>query len=342
MRQTLPILVLTLLVAACAGEPEAVWTRVVDGFESGMVQGSPEIVEPASAEWRFDGEGTIEVPEEDGETYGWTAFNDVEGLAVRDGMLVGTTGELPILLGVRSDVPEDDEPLYAIEVRMRVSEGTEVGITLNGAQERDDEWVEARIEGLTDQPRPQLRAELTPGDDFTTYTLREAGANFRIRQVRNVLLEPSDVEGAEFEIESVRVISLKENLASIPSGPGWHGLGEIYRETIVARTPERVVVDLELQERPWLDLAYGTIEDGPLTFEVTVSAGGFETSLLKRTVTTPDRWTVTRLDLTEYAAFHACMTGPDFADEVPTCRCYDLNRDGHIDLLDFSGLQLAF
>jgi arylsulfatase A-like enzyme len=311
MRKVLLLLpALWLFAAACAGEPETVSIRLIDGFESVMVQGSPPASEPERTEWRFDGEGTLPALEEaeDGEevdegeaTFGWTAINDIEGLEVRDGMLVGTTGALPILLGVRRGELDESDVLYAVEIRMRVSEGTEVGIQFNGVRERDDDWVESRIEQLTDQPRRQLRAELTPGDDFLTYTLREAGATIRISAARNILLVPSDVEGAEFEIESVRIIPLKEHLATVPSGLGWHGLSEVYRETIVSRTPERIVMDVDLPARPWLDLAYGTIEDGPVTFEVTVTAAGTETSLLKRTVTTPDRWSTARLELSEYA-----------------------------------------
>ena len=347
MRKVLLLLLsLSLFAAACTGEPETVSIRLIDGFESGMVQGSPMVAEPERTEWRFDGEGTLPALEEaeeaeeetipcrtracaiarreaeDGEevdegeaTFGWTAINDIEGLEVRDGMLVGTTGALPILLGVRPGELDESDVLYAVEIRMRVSEGTEVGIQFNGARERDDDWVESRIEQLTDQPRRQLRAELTPGDDFVTYTLREAGATIRISAARNILLVPSDVEGAEFEIESVRIIPLKEHLATVPSGPGWHGLSEIYRETIVSRTPERIVIDLDLPARPWLDLAYGTIEDGPVTFEVTVTAAGTETSILKRTVTTPDRWSTSRLELSEYAGQSVTLSLGLDADE---------------------------
>ena len=299
------LLALTPFVATCQGEPETVSIRLIDNFESAMVQGSPPAVEPERTEWRFDGEGTIPAPEEEaedgGDTFGWTVFNDISGLSVSGGMLVGSTGTLPVLLGHRPDELDENDLLYAIEVRMRVSEGAEVGITFSGARELDDEAVENLLERLTDQARPQLRAELTPGDDFITYTLREAGATIRLGGLRNLLFEPSDVEGADFEIESVRIIPLKEHLSSIPSGPGWHGLSEIYRETIVSRAPERIVMDLDLPARPWLDLAFGTIEDGPITFEVTVTTGGTETSLLKRTVTTPQRWSTARLELSEYA-----------------------------------------
>ncbi|HSR42952.1 MAG TPA: sulfatase, partial [Longimicrobiales bacterium] len=93
----------------------------------------------------------------------------------------------------------------------------------------------------------------------------------------------------------------REHLATIPSGPGWHGLSEIYRETLVSRSPERIDIPLDLPARPWLDLAFGTIEDGAVTFRASVSSGGTETSLLRRTVTTPDRWSTERLDLSEFA-----------------------------------------
>jgi arylsulfatase A-like enzyme len=313
MREPLRILGLLVILAACAPQTDAIWVRIVDEFDTAGVVGTPETEEPARTEWRFDGEGTIEA---EGASQGWTAFNDVSGLAVREGMLVGTAGELPAILGTRPDDLDDDDLLYAIEVRMRVSEGTEIGINFSGAQELDDEARAGMLETLQDQPRPQLRAELTPGDDFLTYTLREAGATFRIGGVRNLLIQPTNVAGAEFEIESVRIIPLKEHLASIPSGPGWHGLSEVYRETIVSRSPERITIDVDVPEAGWLDLAYGTIEDGALTFDVTASDGGNEASLLERTVTSPDQWTAARIDLSEYAGRRVTLSfGLDAEDE---------------------------
>ena len=46
--------------------------------------------------------------------------------------------------------------------------------------------------------------------------------------------------GAEFAIESVRIVLNDEYLASIASGPGWHGLGEIYHQSLVLRPGERL------------------------------------------------------------------------------------------------------
>ena len=78
-------------------------------------------------------------------------------------------------------------------------------------------------------------------------------------------------------------------------------MGEIYRETIVSRAPERISLDLDLPSRPWLELAVGTIEDGPVTFAVDVTTGSTVTSLWRRTVTLPRRWETRRLDLSAFA-----------------------------------------
>jgi YebC/PmpR family DNA-binding regulatory protein len=57
-------------------------------------------------------------------------------------------------------------------------------------------------------------------------------------EIRHVLVRPTDSPGANFAIESVRLVFRKEHLASIASGPSWQGLSEVYRETLVSRSPE--------------------------------------------------------------------------------------------------------
>ena len=132
--------------------------------------------------------------------------------------------------------------------------------------------------------------------------------SFRFSGIRHVLLRPTDVGGAEFELESVKFVSRREHMASIPSGIGWQGLGDVFRETIVARAPETIRMAVDLPSRPWLDLALGTIEDGPVTFRLTVAEGDGaagteirETLLLERTVSSPNRWESTPIDLGEFA-----------------------------------------
>jgi hypothetical protein len=86
---------------------------------------------------------------------------------------------------------------------------------------------------------------------------------FRARDIDHVLLTPTDAPNADFEVESVCLVFLGEHLGSIPSGIGWHGASEIYRETIVSRAPEVMRFDVELPAKPALELAVATVEKGP-------------------------------------------------------------------------------
>ena len=66
--------------------------------------------------------------------------------------------------------------------------------------------------------------------------------------------------------------------------------------------PRRSRFELALPPRPWLDLAVGTVEDGPVTFRVALGPrAGAETLVLERTVTTPHRWEPLPLDLARLA-----------------------------------------
>ncbi len=48
------------------------------------------------------------------------------------------------------------------------------------------------------------------------------------------------------------------------------------------------------------------------------------------------------VDLTNYAAFPACATGPAAGPPAPPCGCFDVNLDDTVDLLDFADIQTAF
>ena len=303
-----------VVLASCGPAPEPIALRLLDLFEAATVDGTVEVAAVERTEWRFDGDGTVplpEAPEADDdadaeaeaedlhlETFGWDAYHNVEGFEVRDGRLVGTTGELPLLHATRPEDLDENDLLHAVEIRMRVSEGTRLGVTFSGAEELNEETF---LRGIRNALEPPLHTELAPGDEFQTYTLQNIGRSFSITSLRHIVVQPTDAEGAEFAIESIRLIPRKEHLRSIASGPGWHGLDEIYRETIVSRAPERISLDLALPARPWLELAVGTIEDAPVTFNVTVATGSGETSLWRRTVTLPRRWETRRIDLEAFA-----------------------------------------
>ena len=316
-----------LALVSCGQPPPPVALPLIDLFQTATVDGTVQVEPIERTEWRFDGEGTVELPEEtegSGEddngnaddtllaTYGWEAYNDIDDLMVREGHLVGTTGALPLLHTTRPAALDENDLLHSVEIAMRVSEGSRLGVTFNGATELNQATV---LRGIRRATEPPLFVELEPGDEIHTYTLQNVARSFPIANLRHILIQPSDVEGAEFEIESVRLVPLKEHLRSIESGPGWHGLGEVYRETIVSRSPERIALDLDVQTQSWLELAVGTIEDAPVTFNVGVVTSSGETSVWQRTVTLPRRWETTRIDLEAFAGQQVTLSLSLAADE---------------------------
>ena len=281
---------------ACGSTSEPVAVRLVDLFQPDMVAGSPVVDSPPRTEWRFDGARPDAVDFAD--TGGVEAGPGVGGLDIRDGRLVGqTTSDFPLLRVERVGEIDPDDQVHAIEIRMRASEGANLQVGFSG-----DETVEfPALRGAMSGPFA-IRTPIVAGDDLQTYTLNPlqpvAGST-----VRHLVVRPTDVEGADFEIESLRVVFRKEHLANIPSGVGWQGLDEVYLESLVSRAPETLSFDLSLGVRPWLDLAVGTIDNLPVTFRVDASRpdGTNPTRLLSQTLTTAERWERRRLDLGAFA-----------------------------------------
>ncbi|MCH7824963.1 MAG: sulfatase [Acidobacteria bacterium] len=317
-------LALLFLAGACGAPSEPIAYNLVDYFAEATVVGTVEVEAPERTEWRFDGEGTIPAPEppdedeedaesEEGEesekppevdlgldTYGWTVFNGVENLEIRDGMLTGTTVEQPVLMVELPDTLDENAYIYAIEIRMKVGEGDLLKVRTNNTADVATILEEERKDTLLGNFRrnpARLEAELAPGDTYNTYILTNVAISLPVANIRRLLIEPTDAEGTDFEIESVRITTLKEHLLSISSGPGWQGLSEIYRETIVSHSPEVISFDIAVPDRPWFEISYGTIEDGPVTFMIDID----EARLMERTVTTPRRWESLRIDLDDYA-----------------------------------------
>jgi arylsulfatase len=309
-RQLVVILPVCLAVA-CTGRPESgpATTRLADLYKpelvSARVAPSPP---PPRTEWRFDGPAPAAVPGEKAKnpaTRGWEAFNGVTGLAIRDGKLVGrTTEEMPLVHFERATGMDDPDPVQEVEVRMRLSAGSEVAMGFSSSEKVDPKV----FMGYARTFPPAFTSPAVAGDEMRTYTLKTnfSGAGSR---VRHVFLRPGDKAGASFEVESIRLILRKEHLAAVASGLGWQGLSEIYRETLVARSPEAITFDLRLPAQPRLEVALGTVEDGPVTFRVAVRpANGDETTVLERTVTRPQRWETVPVDLAAHAGKQVALS----------------------------------
>ncbi len=295
MGQRFVLLTAVLASFSCAGGGDAPSTiRLVDIFGAATVEGGPAAPATASSrtEWTFDEPGKSK----------WQAGPGVAGLAVREGRLRGTsTKDFPIVHVERTTGLDNQDLLHSVEVRVRVSKGTNLSLNVVGSEEVDFDGLVTRAAVI---PWP-LRTPIVAGDELQTYTMTTGTAAFRTSfpssDIRHVLLRPTDASGADFEIESVRFIFRREYLASIPSGVSWQGFGDIFRETIVTRSPERARFTITLPPQPMLDLAVGTVEDGPVTFSVEISEGANAVTVLERTVTTPNRWEPAYVDLSDFA-----------------------------------------
>jgi hypothetical protein len=215
---------------------------------------------------------------------------------------MGRAGALPILAAPGPESPDASDSFHALEVRLRVSKGTRLGVNFVGAEKLDrDEAVRQAQQSAFDA----FNVDMMPGAKIETYIITAADASFStsypLGGIRHVVLRLGGAEGAEVEIASMRLVTLKEHLASIPSGVGWQGLADVFRETLVARAPERITFPVDLPSDPWLDLDIGTVDNGPVTFRVEAESGGARSELLRRTVSTPNRWYPVPLELGELA-----------------------------------------
>ena len=304
-------LLASIVLAACGGSSSTTVIRLVDRFQEDMVQNSPtQVARSKSADvWNFSDPGENS-SSEGSAALGWKTGIGVTGLILRDGRLRGrSTTNVPIIYLERKQGLDTPDLLHAIEVRAKASKGTRLMVHTAGEDDIDFENILKRAKELSQPMR--FSASIAAGDDIQTLTLRTSGT-VRLSSIHKLLIRPSDEPEADFEIESVRLISRREHLGRIPSGVSWQGLAEKYRETLVARAPESIVIDVELPANPWLDLHVGTLEAAPVKFEVRVSKRGEEPAagvlLLEKTVTTADRWEQADIDLSEFAGREVALS----------------------------------
>jgi arylsulfatase A-like enzyme len=292
-----------VLITGCTRRASSPATqRLVDLYRPEQVHGSVrQPPAPAAVEWRFDGPPASPTPDSRRDTRGWKVLHGVSGLAVRQGRLVGRTdGDFPLLHLERTSGLDDRDLVHEVQIRMRTSTPGNLSVAFRETEKVDfsDVLEAARAFPWT------ITTPVVPDDTVRTYTLTSPRP-IVMSSTRHVLVRPAEGAGTDFEIESVRLVTRREHLAGISSGLGWHGLSEVYRETIVSRSPEAIRVPLRLPANPRLDMAVGTIEHDPVTFRVAVRAATQPATddavVLERTVTRPHRWESAAVDLDRFA-----------------------------------------
>lgn len=293
--------VLGILLSCAAKQPAPLAQRLVDDFSPALVSGTRAGAGPKPMIWR-------------GDAPGWEVVAGIRDLSVKDGRLTGeTTTAAPVLRLASIPGVDPGDLVHEVQVRMRVSSGKGCGVhfvpdTPNGLDRTILEGAEI--------PWPH-ESPVIPGAAIETFVVRPlfpvTGAS-----VSELLIKPADEAGARFEIESVRLIFRREYLmTSIPSGIGWHGLGEAYRESVVARSPESVRWEVQVPDRPRLTLSLATLDERPVTFRISVRSGnGQPVELLRRTVSTPHSWDPASVDLDAWSGRKATLTLSLEADQA--------------------------
>jgi arylsulfatase A-like enzyme len=282
--------------------------RLVDRFDDKSVVDPVEPTPPPRrTEWRFDGPAPTPGPASFGATRGWEGGPGITGLTVSSGMLSGrmTSPVAMVRIERTSDVQVADQ-LHSIEIRIRVSAGANLAVETSPAEKPAFEEIVGMMMGLGNE----MTTPITPGDEVKTYVITKARP-LPASQIRHVFIRPSDVAGATFAIESVRLVFRREHLASIPSGVGWQGMREVYRESIASRAPEQVRFAVTVPPAAWLDVGLGTVDEGAVTFKVvaqTAGQPGEPAALLEQTVTTPYRWEPRAIDLAQFANREVTLT----------------------------------
>jgi arylsulfatase A-like enzyme len=274
--------------------------HLVEYLDAATIEG-PEFQNsiPPAFEWQFG--GSIADGLDASPTRGWQAGPGVMDLEVRNGGLVGlTTSDWPIIHVERSSGLENRDHVCAIEIRMHVSTGTQLAVSMRSSDKVDvDQIAEEAKKGLGHW----LNVPISSDGEVKTYTLR---TRFPVlaSEIKHVLISPTDAKGATFRIESVRVLSRRGYFVRNSPQVSWQGLGAIFHRTIVAKVPDVIRMTVSLPGRPWLDLALGTIEDNPITFQVSIRPAARspeEVPLLEFTISTPRRWEPVQIDLSDYA-----------------------------------------
>lgn len=297
------LLAMSLLTTGLAGcrhrtvAPAPTASRLVDIFRPEMATPRRAAAGDASVGtvWRFDQPSPATGPH--AATYGWEAGPGVAELGVSGGLLVGkSTTDFP-LLHLATTPPAEPDVMHALEVTLRASAGSNLSVQFVPSEEPIDlgeQLARARMMPW------RISTPLVADGKMRTYVLSSPYTTDSI-ETRHILLRPTDAPGATFAIQSVRLVLRRDHLAAVPAGVSWQGLNEIFRETLVSRAPEVVRLPVRLSERPWLDLAVGTVEEKPVTFRVAVGEDGEGEEVMERTVTSPNRWEPLRIDLSRWA-----------------------------------------
>jgi arylsulfatase A-like enzyme len=280
--------------------------RLLDEFKPEYVEGTAKAESPP-IEWQFSNPslpadtGTI------GRRGNWKAGRGVADLQARDGHLTGrTTTEYPVLHAALETSPDHPGILKAIQIRMRISAGSKLAVGESSHFRLNlDSIIRQSSKGNRNYFLPPT--PLVADDEWHTYTCivdTDWWSPVSLSTVKHVMIRPTDVAGATFAIESIRLLSREEFYADHARLASWEGLNGIFHQTLVAQPAKTIRFPVTLPGRPQFFTSLGTIDAEPVGFQVKIHRAetpSAETILLSHRVDTPQEWKPQQIDLSEYA-----------------------------------------
>ncbi|MDA0991709.1 MAG: sulfatase-like hydrolase/transferase, partial [Verrucomicrobia bacterium] len=280
---------------ACGRGPssDAIAVHLVDRFDPQSIKGTASLAAmKPSALWNFSAAENAGGGNPRAHMLGWKAGPGVTGLQVVDGKLTGrSTTDSALIYATVPDTIDAADGFHSIELRIRVDRGEAIKANPGG------ETLDLKT---LDPKGWSLAGPLAPGEHFNTAIVKDSNVR-TMGAFHTVAIHPVDVEGARFEIESIRLISRKEHRDKIPSGVGWQGLSGVFHETIVSRSPESFTIDADLPPNARLNLSIGTVQPSPVSFKIEAVSSDGPLPLFQRTLTTPHRWEDAPVDLSSFS-----------------------------------------
>lgn len=235
---------------------------------------------------------------------GWLSADGVRVVLGGDGSLLGkmtSNNGIIRIKGMREPNPE--ETLFAIEVSGSFNSSGELAIAFVSPDGL------GRVPQMEDALSWDLNTALVPDGKLRTYLIQPKRpliipSNF------DLLLRPINVSGASFDLKGLRIISRNNYSQSLPAGVGWHGMNEVYKDTLVVKQPVASIVRTRIPENSVLDVALGTIASEPITFQVRVQStrASCREKIFTRSLGLPHRWAQWSIDLEQCSESEASFS----------------------------------
>lgn len=289
--------VATALVAglvSCAQPPAPGTIRLVDRFAEAEVVPRTDDATIASTSWSFDQAVSIEETD-------WQAATGVANLRLDDSAMAGNVDGEVALLYVPIQAPEGGDSVHRIRLRLRSDEAGKVALRV---ADEPPTGPPGRIVGVFPWP---FEGQVEGDGEWRDLTLT-ATSEAPVEDEAFLVLRPTDVEGAQFALQSVAIEYRRDAFLAQNPAISWQGVDQRYMESLATRAGDVVVYDLTLPSDPWLDLAVSQVGSAPAKFELTLEHGGETSTVFERVPEAGDRWTPASVDLADWAGRSVRMT----------------------------------